>query len=378
MTTPLDFTLRTRIVFGPGTVDRLGELVREYGGTRVMLVSDPGIVAAGHAARGIESIRRAGVEVSLFDGVCENPTTREVAAGLAFAAEHKPDFLVGLGGGSSMDCAKGVNFLHTNGGRMADYWGVGKAAKPMLPMIAVPTTAGTGSEAQSFALISDEHTHAKMACGDKKAACRAAVLDPALTLTCPARVTAVVGIDAVSHALESFVSTPANTLSRTFAREAYRLMREALPAVMADPGDLSARGAMLLGAHLAGASIEASMLGIAHSLANPLTAGFGVTHGVAIGLVLPHVLRFNAAAADPLYGELVPETRTEKSAGASLAAAVEAMRSAARLPARLRDCEVPADALPKLAAEAAKQWTARFNPRPVTEADLLELYRCAL
>ena len=136
----------------------------------------------------------------------ENPSTDDIAAGVEVARQFQPDLLVGLGGGSSMDCAKGINFLYTNGGQMKDYWGVGKAQQPMLPMIAVPTTAGTGSEAQSFALISDAQTHVKMACGDKKAACRVAILDPRLTLTQPPRVTALTGIDALAHALETLVT----------------------------------------------------------------------------------------------------------------------------------------------------------------------------
>ena len=140
------------------------------------------------------------------------------------AHELQPDLLVGLGGGSSMDCAKGINFLYTNGGRMQDYWGEGKATQPMLPMIAVPTTAGTGSEAQSFALISDAQTHVKMACGDKKAAFRIAILDPELTLTQPARVTALTGIDAIAHALETYVTQRRNPVSLSFSREAWRLL----------------------------------------------------------------------------------------------------------------------------------------------------------
>ena len=141
----------------------------------------------------------------------------------------QPDLLVGLGGGSSMDCAKGINFLYTNGGRMQDYWGVGKAQRPMLPMIAVPTTAGTGSETQSFALISDAVTKTKMACGDQKAACRVALLDPMLTLTQPARVTALTGIDAMAHALETYVTKRRNAASLVFSREAWRCSRRILP-----------------------------------------------------------------------------------------------------------------------------------------------------
>ena len=184
---PFDFHPRTRIVFGPNKVDTLGELAGEMGIRRALLVSDPGIVAAGHAERGLSALRKAGIDVHLFDGVKENPTTDNVEAGLALARRYDPELLVGVGGGSSMDCAKGINFVFTNGGRMQDYWGTGRATKPMLPMIAVPTTAGTGSEAQSYALVTDSKTHVKMACGDKKATFRVALLDPVLTVTQPQR-----------------------------------------------------------------------------------------------------------------------------------------------------------------------------------------------
>src|SRR5688572_21735976 len=159
---PFDHDPRTRTVFGPGALSRLGEVARAVGARRTLLVTDPGIVRAGHAARAQEILGKARIEVAVFDGVEENPTTRHVEAGLAFAREHRIDSLVGLGGGSSMDCAKGINFLHTCGGEMADYCGIGKAGRPMLPLVAIPTTAGTGSESQSFALISDPVTHRKM------------------------------------------------------------------------------------------------------------------------------------------------------------------------------------------------------------------------
>src|SRR5262245_21793491 len=202
---PFDFHPLNRLVYGPGTLDRLGELVREVGGTRVLLVTDPGLEEAGHPQRAQDILRDAGLYVAVFDAVEMNPTTRHVEAGVAVARAERVNCLVAVGGGSSMDCAKGVNFLLTNGGTMADYKGFGKATKPMLPSVGVPTTSGTGSEAQSFALIADESSHMKMACGDRKAAFRVALLDPLLTVTQPARVTAITGIDALAHALESFV-----------------------------------------------------------------------------------------------------------------------------------------------------------------------------
>ena len=303
----LDFQPRTRIVFGVGAVDRLGELVREYGGTRVLVVSDPGIVAAGHVDRAEASLSAAGLCVARFDGVCENPTTEVVEACVAVARRHNVDFLIGLGGGSSMDTAKGCNFLLTNGGRMEDYWGVGKATRPMLPLIAVPTTAGTGSECQSFALITQTPTHAKMACGDFKAAARVAILDPELTLTQPAAVAAATGMDAMSHALETAVTSGGGILiSQMLSREAFRLCSRGLRRVFDKPSDIEARADVLLGAALAGMAIENSMLGAAHAAANPLTARYGVLHGHAVGLMLPAVIRFNAqdAGVAPLYHEL--------------------------------------------------------------------------
>lgn len=361
---------RTRVVFGAGCLDQLGSLAKEEGAARVLLVTDPGIVRAGHVDRAARSLRDAGLACHIFDGAAENPTTQHVAAGVEVAREHKVDFLVGLGGGSSMDCAKGVNFLFTGGGEMADYWGVGKAKEPMLPMIAVPTTAGTGSEAQSFALICDPITHQKMACGDPKAACRVAVLDPDLTATQPPPVLAATAIDAVAHAVETAATTKRTDVSLEFTRQAWRRLDAAFETAIRDPADADARAAMLLGAHLAGAAIEQSMLGAAHSCANPLTARLGTTHGVAVGVLLPHVVRFNASGDNP-YAALDEDAER-------LARRLEAMLEIADLPRCLRDLHVTEDLLPELAKEASRQWTARFNPRPVSATELREIYQRAL
>jgi alcohol dehydrogenase len=284
-----------------------------------------------------------------------------------------------------MDCAKGINFLLTNGGQMRDYWGMGKAIRPMLPLIAIPTTAGTGSEAQSFAIIADTQTHVKMACGDKKAACRIAILDPELTLSMPSSVTAATGIDAISHALESYVTTRRNPVSQLFARRAWRMLAQGFPVVIADgdasDGVLTARGAMLLGAHLAGAAIENSMLGATHALANPLTAHYGITHGLAVGLMLPHVIRFNAQTVGSLYGVLAADARMcsadDPNSGQILAARVAELVGQSGLPTNLSQCGVERRLLPQLAEDAARQWTGTFNPRPVDESSLLDLYESA-
>lgn len=380
---PFELQVRTRMVFGNDAIDQLGDLAIGLGAQRVMVVTDRGLVEAGHASHGIEALSKAGLEVGLYDAARENPTTEDVARGVIYARDFKPDLLVGLGGGSSMDCAKGINFIYSCGGEMKDYHGVDKATQPMLPMIAVPTTAGTGSEMQSFALISDSKTHVKMACGDKKASFAIAVLDPKLTLTQPAQVTALTGIDAISHALETWVTRPRNPVSLLFSREAWRLLSANFLKVMEDPDDLEARGGMLLGAAWAGLAIENSMLGAAHALANPLTANYQVVHGQAVGAMLPHVVRFNGEQFDDWYQELTAISAGNLGApdpisgSAGIAEFVQHMVKAAGLQISLQDLEIPREQIPMLAEAAAQQWTGKFNPRPVTSDELSAIYQNA-
>ena len=300
-----DFQPHTRVVFGDGAFSQLGGLARELGFTRTLLVADRGLLGCGFVETAARLLAKSGIAVFAFHDFEANPDSKMIEAGRDFAAPLKIDSIIGLGGGSSLDCAKGINFLLTNGGRMQDYWGFAKAQKPMLPMIGIPTTAGTGSEAQSYALISDAVTHVKMACGDPKAAFRVALLDPSLTVSQPASVAATAGFDAISHAVESYVTTRRNAFSALFAREAWRLLEANYEGVLSNPGNLAARGAMQLGAYYAGLAIENSMLGAAHACANPLTARYGTDHGIAIALMLPTVVRWNATVAGSLYGALL-------------------------------------------------------------------------
>ncbi len=361
-----------KLVFGPGALKELPACVRDAGGSSVLLVTDRGLIRAGHAARATALLEAAGIPVALYDHAHENPTETDAATCRDFAREKKFDCFVALGGGSSMDTAKATNFLLTNGGAMRDYHGYGKAAKPMLPLIAIPTTAGTGSECQSYALVSRDDTHEKMACGDPKALARAAILDPELTATQPKSVAVLTGLDALAHALESAVTTKRNAISSVYSESAFRHLAAAIGNVIAGRASLDDRGHMMLGAALAGLAIENSMLGAAHATANPLTARHNVVHGHAIALMLPHVLRFNAA--DP-------------------ATAAIYARFAALLPLSARPLDawvaelVAASALPPLdasaldftalAADATQQWTGKFNPRPLQAADFVALYRRA-
>jgi alcohol dehydrogenase len=383
-----DFRLRPRIVFGAGSVQRLGELARELGAVKILVVSDQGVVNAGLFQRGRSSLEQSQLVVEGFHDFAENPNTDNINSGLIAAKKFQPDLIVGLGGGSSMDCAKGINFLYSCGGLMQDYWGIGKATGPMLPMIAVPTTSGTGSETQSFALISDAVTHVKMACGDPGAACKVAILDPELTVTQPNRVTALTGIDALTHALETYVCNKRTPMSECFSLESWERLIVGFPAVLQNPNDLRGRSEMQLGACFAGMAIEASMLGAAHALANPLTAYLGTPHGQAVGLMMPHVIRFNAPVVGDRYARLVRScsmtANTHSDASTILSELVTNWLTQAGLSTNLTTLsgwpahQESASFIEKLAEMASKQWTASFNPRSLSKTDFIELYNAAI
>ena len=362
---PFDFIPRTSTIFGEESFERLGSIARSLGFQRVLIVSDPGIAKCGFVARAVKMLWDVGLTVFTFHEFGANPDTAMVRACHDHAVPLMIDSIIGLGGGSSMDLAKAVNFLLTNGGVMKDYQGYGKATRPMYPMIGVPTTAGTGSEAQSYCIISDATTHSKMACGDPQAAFRVAILDPLLTVSLPTDVTASSGYDALSHAVESFVCTKRTAMARMLAREAFRLMESNFETVLKTPADTGARGAMLLGSHYAGMAIENSMLGATHACANPLTAHFGTTHGVAIAMLLQHVVRWNRAHAD--YDELRPY----------LAERLQELALTAGMPRDLRSVGIDSSLFGTLSKEAGEQWTGKHNPRPFDAAGAMEIYQCA-
>ena len=377
---PFDFHSRTRLIFGEGAFERLGELASELRFQRTLLVADKGILACGYVEQATRILTKSGITVFTFHDFDSNPNTTMIDAGREFAAALEIDSLIGLGGGSSMDTAKAINFLLTSGGAMQDYWGYGKARAPMLPMIGVPTTAGTGSEAQSYALISNDESHVKMACGDPGAAFKVAILDPRLTVSQPASVTATAGFDAISHAVETYVTTKRNAASEMFSLEAWRLLEANYERVIRNPQDIEGRGAMQLGAYWAGLAIETSMLGATHACANPLTANYNTEHGVAIGLMLPHVVRWNGAVVGDRYDQLLKRGSVTLDRGDPaevLAFRLEELLATGGLPRGLRTAGVPESDLPRLAEEASGQWTGQFNPRPFGVAEALELYQRA-
>lgn len=336
--------MSARTVQGFGVFRQTAEIAHELGFRRSLLVSDVPIYA--------DSVPHA----AWFANFGVNPDSDAAERGRELGARSDVDSIIALGGGSSLDCAKAVNFLLTNGGTMSDYRGYAKARNPMLPMIGIPTTAGTGSEAQSYAVISDAKSKTKMACGDPKASFAITILDPALTRTVPDHVRATSGFDAIAHAVETLVTKRRNALSLTYAREAWKR----LPGAFMKTDDRSLED-MQVGSYLAGLAIENSMLGAAHACANPLTRVYGIIHGVALAVLLPHVVRWNNC---PEYHEFHPD----------LAGFLRQLASDAGLPSSLSELGVRKADLARLSEEASEQWTGRFNPRPLNAG---EIYECA-
>ena len=375
-----------RLVTGCGSVRQLGSLIKEEGVRQALIATDSGIVKAGHEDTVLSTLRESGIAASVFDQVRENPDEDVVVACVDAALACRADGFVGLGGGSSLDTAKACNFVVTNGGQIKAYWGREKASKSMLPFIAVPTTAGTGSECQRFALISDSSTHQKMACGDRKALARAAILDPELTLTQPPFVTSCTGMDALAHAVESAVTRDATAESLACSCEAFRRIQSNFSIVMTNPDDLRAREHMQVGAAFSGAAIELSMLGAAHAAANPLTAHFGVTHGQAVAIMLPEVIQLNREderAADGYKCLAVAAGLIEDGASAGRASSVLLQRiigllddSGLRRP--LHEFGIEERDLGLLSSEAETQWVAQFNPIPMTPLQFEACYRKVL
>ncbi|MBT7983222.1 MAG: iron-containing alcohol dehydrogenase [Akkermansiaceae bacterium] len=360
----------TKVDFGPGSVSRLADHVKSLGGTKVLLVTDPGIAEAGHMEWVMMILTKAGIDVLSYTDVRENPTTEDVSSCVDKAKDQGIDLIVGLGGGSSLDTAKGCNFILTNGGIIKDYWGSGKAEKEMLPLIAIPTTAGTGSECQSYAIIADSDTHVKMACGDKKAAARIAILDPELSVTQPGKVTSHTGIDALSHAIETSVTTKRSDVSYQYSKLAFNLLNDSFETALKDPKDIEARSKMILGAAYAGTAIESSMLGAAHAAANPLTAQFGIIHGAAVGVMLPHVIRYNSENSDTkdAYEDLYEGDLSQR---------VNDLLDIAGISRELSSFGVDRKNFQSLSKDASSQWTGTFNPRIVGVNDFADLYESA-
>ena len=382
------FTFNTTksIQFGTGALSRLGELARAHIGSRLLVVTDPGMMSTGIVERALAVLDAAGVATTLFADVQADPPEAVIHAATEAARAAGVEGIIGLGGGSSLDVAKLVALLAPGRETLKAVYGVGKATGPRLPLILVPTTAGTGSEVTPISIVTTG-TAEKMGVVSPVLIPDLALLDPELTYGLPAHVTAATGIDAMVHAIEAYASANANNnpISRILALQALRLMGGAILTAVRTGTDAKARADMLLGSMLAGQAFANSPVAAVHALAYPLGGHYHIPHGLSNALVLPHVLRFNAVTAPGAYAEMAPHAFPDlgRLEGQERAAAfAERLADLSRdcgLPQRLRDMKIEADALPMLARDAMNQTRLLVNnPRPVTEADALAIYQSAL
>lgn len=380
------FTFNTTpsIRMGPGQLSELGAITRQTCGARVLVVTDVGLMATGIVDVALKSLREAGVEATVFADVTADPPEAVVTG--AAAAALGMDGVIGLGGGSSIDVAKLAALLASSGASLAEVYGVGAAKGPRLPLIAVPTTAGTGSEVTPISIVTTG-AREKMGVVSPLIIPDVALLDPELTCGLPGHVTAATGIDAMVHAIEAYASVNPNNnpISRALSCEALRLMGAALERAVRTPDDIAARSDMLLGSLLAGQAFANAPVAAVHALAYPIGGHFKVPHGLSNALVLPHVLRFNAQTAPEAYADLAAiafphlQGLDAQEAAFAFADALQDLALRCGLDMGLRSVGITADDLPVLARDAMNQTRLLVNnPRPVTEADALSIYAAAL
>ena len=383
MMNPFTFNTTPSLRMEAGLAGELGKITRPICGDRVLLVTDPGMMATGLVQQAKDGLRAAGVAVTLFDQVQADPPESIVL----HAAQQARGVtgVIGFGGGSSLDVAKLAALLAASGQPLAEAYGIGNAQGPRLPLVLVPTTAGTGSEVTPISIVTTGASE-KMGVVSPLLLPDLALLDPELTLGLPAHVTAATGIDAMVHAIEAYASVNANNnpISRALAVEALGLMGRMLLRAVQKPDDLEARTGMLLGSMLAGQAFANSPVAAVHALAYPIGGHYKVPHGLSNALVLPHVLRFNAQVAPKAYAELLPHVFPDLPAMNVVEAAMKFaqgmadLSQACGLEQGLREMGIAREALPELARDAMNQTRLLVNnPRPVDEAAAMLIYEAA-
>ncbi len=381
------FDVPTTILHGGGARKQLPDLVKQLGGSRVLVVTDPGVIQLGVAAEIVALLESAGLNVAVFDQVQPDPTDENVAAGLAALLAHKADFIVALGGGSPIDVAKVVAVRPTNPSPLPTYMGLHKIANPGVPLIVVPTTAGTGSEASKVAVITDLARHVKMMMLSGPLLPRAAVVDFELTMSMPKGLTAAVGVDTLTHGIESYVSRKANALTDPLALQCIELTARHLQTAWNEPTNRTAREGMMLASTLGGMAFSNSSVALVHGMSRPIGAVFHLPHGLSNAILLPTVTRYSISAAPERYatiavtvGAAVPGTPADRACGA-LIDWLEKTNRDLELP-RLSQCrgvtkEVMDANIEKMAVDALSSGSPANNPRVPTAAEIVELYRTA-
>lgn len=377
------FTNRTQIVFGNGEIHRLPELVKALGGGRPLIVTDPGIAATGLLRKISKLLEDADVPALIFDRVHSDPDIRNIEEIHAMAEAGKVDLIIGIGGGSSIDAAKGVSLLGTNPGKLQDFGGLDKVQKKGLPLIAIPTTAGTGSEVTSFIVLSDLEAGIKFTISSNLIVPDIALLDPELTLTLPAKMTASTGFDALTHAIEGYTSLSAEPITDALNLEAVKLIAQAMPVAVNSGSNIDARYKMLQGALLAGIGFHNSFLGICHAMASPLGATFHAPHGVVNAVMLPYVMEYNLLACPEKFAVLAsalgtePQGRDIYEKAHCAADAVKKLLKLCHMPQTIRDIGGKKEDLKAVARDAMLSIQLSHNPRTAKQEDIYALLEAA-
>lgn len=373
------------ILHGGGARRHLPELVRELGGARVLLITDPGVVQLGVAAEFEQLLGDAGLKVAHFEDVQADPTDTNVAAGVEALARHAADLIVAIGGGSPIDVAKVVTVRSANPEPLPSFMGLNKIRKPGLPLIAVPTTAGTGSEATKVAVITDVARQVKMMMLSAPLLPRAAVVDYELTLSMPKGLTAAVGVDTLTHAIEAYVSQKANTLTDPIALKGIALCAQHLRRAWAEPANREAREGMMLAATLGGLAFSNSSVALVHGMSRPIGAVFHIPHGLSNAVLLPTVTRYSLGAAPARYADVaraagcVDARAADSDACAALAIWLEQLNRDLEVP-RLSQCrgvtkELLDENIQKMASDALASGSPANNPRVPSQQEIVNLYR---
>ncbi len=371
------FRIPTRISFGRGVALAVAEPLKQLGARRVLIVTDKGVAKAGLVAPIEERLRDAGIAYEVYDDVVPDPGVGEVDRCFARAREYGAEALVAVGGGSSIDTAKMAAVLLTNGGSVLDYVGIDKVPRPAAPVVAIPTTAGTGAEITINSVIADPAQHKKLVVISPNATVLFALEDPEMTRSLPPFITAITGMDTLVHAIESFCSRNAYRMTELLALEAIRDAGRALPAAVRDGNDIDAREAMLRAVVTASLAFSNTRLGNVHAMALPLGGWCHVAHGTAVAVLLPHVMEFNRSVAPDRYGAVGEALGTKKDAKAAVER-VFALNEEIGIPPRLRDVGVTEDAIPNMSADAMLSGNIAVNPRETRRDDIEALYKAAL
>lgn len=378
------YKMPTEIVMGRGSSEKVGEKVKELNAKKAFIATDKGVVNSGVLNGILESLKKENIEYVLFDEVESDPGIDMIERATEIAKKAGCDITIGVGGGSSMDSAKAVAGMVKNEGNIFDYIGIGKLKNPGLPIIAIPTTSGTGSEATYWSVLTDKKTQFKTGVGSWYLMPTVAILDPLLTKSMPPKVTAFTGMDALTHAMESYVCKATQPISEALALHSMKLIARSLRKAVANGDDLDAREDMLMGSHIAALAFNVTRLGLAHAFASPLGANFHIPHGLANAIVLPHVMEFNVMATPEKYAqiaEIFEEDITGLSKMEAGMKAVEAIKKLMKdigIVEGLKDYGVKMEDLQKLAEESYTSGNVAVNPRKSTVNDLIKILEKAM